>query len=722
MATPQVIGKLGFRYRQAYDPSIAYELQDLVLYNNSIYVYEYSGSPITNIPPVGHASSSNLWELYSESSNSIATTTGTLIYHNGTTLDGFSTGSTNQILTATSRKILEYDVVNNSGRYQLTDKATNVSTNQLRVELTDGDIVTFNIDNSIVTAHPFVLGTDTMAGNELDSSHGVDYRVNGQSFPTHSAFIHRLENVAVSSATVIWEVPTGFGSSSNAVYYDGKTSSVLGGAIGIMDYTTANNPVELKWRSYVHESPRKVMSLPNAQHSTTLGFAAFAMKDNSVRTVGNGSGFRHGNGSEDNTEYPSLVALTKDFPGIGSLKIAPYASLVYVIDTNNDLWIWGKGNVGEHGQGGGTTREFKVPIKADFSSITPTIVDIIDVVDIHTSNPNVSTNANNVCTMLTARDTNGDIQLVSSGYNQFGQLGQGGSSHNSVDTFGLVDIATNMSNPIVSVCGTGGNERTFFAIDTVGDVYSWGSNSYGGLGQNTTVTGNVNSVPTLISYFQSNGISISKIKTSASGVFAIDTNNKLYVWGRNNYGILGLGSASQTIYSEPQYVADDVADVFTSPYDFEIVFLLMTDGTLRSAGDVTYGAQGQGIISGDSILTYTDVATQDNIRISNVSKVAVGGTNGFTSSALLKNDGTVMVAGYNGEGQLGLGDVNTRAYFEEIKIKEYIKDIHWFGSSKNTILTLLTENDDVYICGSGNDGLNTQLRGNNYRVPTPLIF
>ena len=148
----------------------------------------------------------------------------------------------------------------------------------------------------------------------------------------------------------------------------------------------------------------------------------------------------------------------------------------------------------------------------------------------------------------------------------------------------------------------------------------------------------------------------------------------------------------------------------------------MTDGTLRSAGNITYVAQGQGISAGDSVLTYTDVTTADNIPISNVSKIAIGGTNGFNSTALLKSDGTVMVSGYNGEGQLGLGDMETRSFFEEIKIKEYIRDIHWFGSGKDTILTLLTENDDVYICGSGTDGLNTQLRGNNYRVPTPLIF
>ena len=717
MATTLIgTGKLGFRYRQGFDPTASYELQDLVSYNNSIYIY-INGVAQTGITPVLSNGTIRIshWQLYSQSSNSIATTTQTLIYHDGTNLNGFSSGSIGQILTATSRKILEYDVTINSGRYHLTDVSTGTGVDQLRVELTDGDIVTFNIDHTIATNSPFILGTDTMSGNELDSSHGVDYRVNGQSFPTHSTFIHRLENVSVSSASLIWEVPTGFGASSNAVYYDSK-STALGGAIGIMDYTTASNPIELKWRSYVQESPRKVMALPNSRRSTTLNFAAFIMKDNSVRTIGNGSRFRHGNGSEENTEYPSLVGFPKTFPGVSSIQIAPNASLVYVIDTNNELWMWGTGNVGEHGQGGAALKEFPVPEK-----ITNLPGNVLDIADIHSSNLSVSASKDNNCTMVLVNDS-GATKLYSSGYNQYGQLGQGGTSHNSTTTFGLVDMTNFGSNTITSVCGTGGNERTFFALDHNHNLYSWGSNSYGTLGQNTLVTGNVNSVPTKIPYFEANGISISKIITARYSAFAIDTNNKLYVWGSNYYGFLGLGSGANLPYNEPQYVADDVADVFTASYDNEIAFLLMTDGTLRSSGDVSYGANGQGISAGDSVLTFTDVTTSSNIPISNVSKVMIGGTGIFRSSALLKNDGTVMVCGYNGEGQLGLGDTATRTRFEELKVKEYIKDIHWFGSSKNTVLTLHTENDDVYICGAGIEGLNTQLRGSNYLVPTPLIF
>ena len=714
--TTHIIGKLGFNYRGNYNPATVYDVQDLVKCdNNCIYVY-IGASAQSNMDP---KTVTTHWQLYSESSNSISTTTGSLIYHDGTNLNGFAAGTTGQILTATSRQVLTYEVdVNSAGTaFELTDVDTSTTTNQLRVELTDGDIVTFKINPSDATGHPFILGTDTMSGNELDSSHGVNYLVNGQSFPTAATFIHRLKHVTVSSATVIWEVPSGFGASSNAVYYNADAAN-YGGPIGVVDYTTASNPVELKWRSYVHESPRKVMALPDARHSTTLNFAAFAMKDSSVRTVGNGSRFRHGNGDcEDDTEYPSLVAFTKDFPGISSLKIAPNASLVYVIDTNNDLWIWGTGNVGEDGQNSTPPTEYFVPHKV---TNLPSGANVLEVANIHSSNPNVPANADNNCTMLMVENS-GTIELWSSGYNRFGQLGHGVSGHGQVNVFTQVNT-TGIPNPIVSVCGSGGNERTFFAIDSVGDVYSWGSNSYGGLGRNLPTTGNVNSTPTLISYFQTNSISISKVRTSAFAMFAIATDHKLYVWGRNSYGILGLGSASSTYYNEPQYVTDDVVDVFTSPYDYEVIFLLMTDGTLRSAGDVIYGAQGQGILAGDSILTYTSVTTEDKIPISNVKKVAIGGTNGFTSSALLKNDGTVMVCGYNGEGQLGLGDMETRSYFEQIKIKEYIKDIHWFGLEKNTILALHTENDDVYICGSGTDGLNTQLRGNNYRVPTPLIF
>ena len=710
-------GKLGFRYLGNYASSTNYELQDLVSYQNSIYIY-IKGTTASGIPPTGSASSSSYWHLYSQSSNSISTTAGTLIYHNGSNLAGFSSGSVGQILTSTSRQILDYTANVVFSVYELRNNDTNINAAKPRIELTDGDILTIHLNKNDATANPLILGKTDMYADRLDSSHGVDYRVNGQSFPTADAFINRLETVTVNSATIIWEVPEGFGAASNAVYYNAK-ATLHGNDIGVEDYTTASNPVELKWRSYENESPRKVLKLPDSVHSTTLNFAAFVMKDNSIRTIGDGSGYRHGNGSENDHEYPNLVALPNTFPGVGTLKISPHSSLVHVIDTNGELWLWGRGNVGEHGQGGAASRDFKVPIKATLPVLSPTISAVIEIADIHSANPTIASSKNNNCTMLLVRDTSNKMKLISSGYNQFGQLGHNGDVQTS--NYGEVDLSNLGTNQITHVCGTGGNERTFFVLDNYDKLYSWGSNSFGTLGQGISPSMGIFDQPTVISYFVSNGISISKIRTSKNSAYAIDTNNKLYVWGGNEAGQLGLGSIV-TKFDEPQYVADDVADVFTTPYDNEVVFLLMTDGTLRSSGNVANGAVGQGISVGDSILTFTDVTTSGNIPISNVSKVIIGGTGIFKSSALLKNDGSVMVCGYNGEGQLGLGDTTTRTYFEELNIREHIKDIHWFGLGQDTVLALHTENDDVYICGSGTEGLNTQLRGSNYYVPTPLIF
>ncbi len=46
----------------------------------------------------------------------------------------------------------------------------------------------------------------------------------------------------------------------------------------------------------------------------------------------------------------------------------------------------------------------------------------------------------------------------------------------------------------------------------------------------------------------------------------------------------------------------------------------------------------------------------------------------------------------------------------------------WFGSEMETVLALLTDEHDVFICGSGIEGLNTEYSGNMRLVPTPIIF
>ena len=83
-----------------------------------------------------------------------------------------------------------------------------------------------------------------------------------------------------------------------------------------------------------------------------------------------------------------------------------------------------------------------------------------------------------------------------------------------------------MSN-ITSV-STGGNHTC--AIDALSDLYCWGHNRYGQLGDGTTTD---SLIPLEI---MSN---ITSVSTGGNHTCAIDTNLDLYCWGDNTFGQIG---------------------------------------------------------------------------------------------------------------------------------------------------------------------------------------
>src|SRR5437667_2052760 len=70
-----------------------------------------------------------------------------------------------------------------------------------------------------------------------------------------------------------------------------------------------------------------------------------------------------------------------------------------------------------------------------------------------------------------------------------------------------------------------------------GNVYSWGYNAYGQLGDGTQVS---HSLPTVLS-----GLSdIVQVAATFSSSYALASDGSLWVWGENNQGQLGLGDFS----------------------------------------------------------------------------------------------------------------------------------------------------------------------------------
>lgn len=146
------------------------------------------------------------------------------------------------------------------------------------------------------------------------------------------------------------------------------------------------------------------------------------------------------------------------------------------------------------------------------------------------------------------------------------------------------------------------------ALTEDGNVWTWGyggkkgmfnwmySQEIGGLGHGDKEP---HFVPTKVTWFEQNGI---KIKSIAAGLYycvAIDTDNKMYSWGRGLYGVLGNGNNDyqllphliETIEGVKQET-DPVASVAAFDSTDEMTAVLMDNGMLNTWGKNDRGQLG----------------------------------------------------------------------------------------------------------------------------------
>ena len=120
------------------------------------------------------------------------------------------------------------------------------------------------------------------------------------------------------------------------------------------------------------------------------------------------------------------------------------------------------------------------------------------------------------------------------GNNAKGTIGNGTTENVNVPTSVYIDEDTALNNIVKIAVGT----DHVLALTKNGNVYAWGANSYGQLGQNDT---NSLSYAKLVlgedgSSYLSNIVDIS---AGAYGSSAIDKDGNVYVWGNGSYGEIG---------------------------------------------------------------------------------------------------------------------------------------------------------------------------------------
>lgn len=205
---------------------------------------------------------------------------------------------------------------------------------------------------------------------------------------------------------------------------------------------------------------------------------------------------------------PVEVHSTGVLSGKNIKKVTSGLSHCVVLDSNGNIYSWGRSFSGALGNG--STTSSSVPVAVDLGSRVATCMD---------------TGAHH--SLICASDGN----LMAWGNNDYYQIGLGGTAPQL--TPALVTQLGELSPATVRLVFTGG----FFsgAITASGRVYSIGHNSLGQLGVGDTDSRAVYTrVEGLIEDLNINYVSGGYYFTSA-----IDNNENIYTWGENIYGQLG---------------------------------------------------------------------------------------------------------------------------------------------------------------------------------------
>ena len=260
------------------------------------------------------------------------------------------------------------------------------------------------------------------------------------------------------------------------------------------------------------------------------------------------------NGNGTSTENNSPVQVTS--PSTTWSTVSQSGVDACAVTTGNALYCWGKNYYGEDGIGNTT------------ASTTPQ-----QITSPSLNWSTVSQSGNDACGITTGN------ALYSWGYNQYGEDGVGTTVENNSPVQVGVPTTPNWGGPV----SQGGGDAC--AIHG-GALYSWGWNGYGedGVG-NTTAYNAPQQVGTDTTW---TAISQSDLNFDEAGC-GID-NGKLYCWGRNSFGELGLGNT--TAYHTPQQVGSDTTWTAISTSGEDTCGI--DNGKLYCWGINTYGEVGQG--------------------------------------------------------------------------------------------------------------------------------
>lgn len=328
------------------------------------------------------------------------------------------------------------------------------------------------------------------------------------------------------------------------------------------------------------------------------------------------------------------------------------------IDSNGYVWAWGNNNHGQLGRGsiGGSEMQPGLPGEAYW---TPARVNNLSKI--------VQVSAGYSHSL--AVDASGNVWAW--GSNALGQLGQGYNNARDYASPVRVLAGAQGGSYLSDIKQASAYESYSVAVTNGGDVYSWGSNQYGVLGNGEIGSGGSGGTIThkekvtpirVLAGAQGGGSYLSGIAQVSAGyghVLALTESGDVYSWGNNTHGQLGIGLQQGVVGYPSQGTPVRVVGGAQGGSGLSRIkqvsaglyhsVALSDDGLVYSWGDTQFGELGNGSTVGD--LSSRNKHSPVRSNVTGITQISAGGY--FT---LAKNsDDALIVWGSNNFGQLATG-------------------------------------------------------------------
>jgi alpha-tubulin suppressor-like RCC1 family protein len=262
------------------------------------------------------------------------------------------------------------------------------------------------------------------------------------------------------------------------------------------------------------------------------------------------------------------------------------------------------------------------------------------------------------------------------------------------------------------------SQNNIFILTSAGNIYGAGDNGSGQIGDGTTVDKGIftkANVPFPVAdFYVSNGT------TTANHCLAVTTTGALYAWGENANGQLGDGTIvdklTPTLISGGALTGKTISKCYAFGAQQGYSFVIDTNNDVYATGYNGAGNLGLGDLAQKT--AFTQIATRKASAVF-ASCVPNGSYPNWASTFLLWQ-GSIWSTGKNDLGQLGIGNVTDQTLFQQIPAITTFSTMSCGGNNLNqgsTMIALLTDGT-VRTWGRGTQGQIGNGSSSNVSSPT----